>query len=468
MTRFEGGGPEGLEQTQNADTYVPETQLNSPAGVIKLSETLDGSTDESYVPPEYNWLSWSNGFQGEVYWNGNGNNGESSYFPEDTQPGVVPLLATPHTLKITFPAGVRGFYTYVEPYPDSDPEVPPNYAHVSVSAAPGDGEVGPVTVQGFHGATYFGCYDKAGLSSISVSSDSPWGFAIGELGIAAVKYVALGDSFSSGEGNPPFIDETACHRSELAYPELLEHGVLENLPLAFVACSGATTVTGQNQFESLTNETKVVTVTFGGDNLGFANILKYCLILGCPESEGLGIKAMQNIPERIAALKSTLVADYQEILADAPNAAVYVLGYPYIFPPHPGKLQFCLKKGFMFPGDLSRLAAWETQLDEVIREAVAASGANVTYVEPNNLFAGHDVCSQSTWFNPIGSWFTNGHHVEYLFHPNAAGQSALEESLIEAGIESYADDALGHTPARTAAAVTAPGVRQPNHTAQPA
>lgn len=440
MTEFQGGGPEGLDETPNVDTYIPETQINSPAGVLKFSETLDGKNDVSYAPPEYNWLTWSNGYEGEVWWNGNGNNGETSYFPEYPPEGIgiVPLLSTPRTMTITLPPDVRAFYAYVEPYPDSIPWLG-DTAAVSMSA-PHEGEVGPITVQGFHGAAYFGCYNEAGLSSVSVSSNSPVGFAIGELGIAAVKYVAMGDSFSSGEGVPPFTDGTACHRSELAYPELLERGVLKKLPLGFVACSGATTVTGQNQFKSLSKSTKVVTVTFGGDDIGFAEILKACITRGCQIAMEEGVAAVQNLPQRIAALKSTLVSTYKEIFADAPNAAVYVLGYPYLFPPHPGKLQFCLKKGFLFPIDLADLASWETQLDEVIRQAVAATGGKITYVEPNNLFAGHDVCSESSWFNAIGSWFKNGHHLEYLFHPTAEGQAALEEALVEAGIGSHAND----------------------------
>ena len=65
-----------------------------------------------------------------------------------------------------------------------------------------------------------------------------------------LEYVAMGDSFSSGEGVTPFItgtdknapDENRCHRSEDAYPLLLEEDEDLNLNLtAFVACSGATT-----------------------------------------------------------------------------------------------------------------------------------------------------------------------------------------------------------------------------------
>jgi len=65
-------------------------------------------------------------------------------------------------------------------------------------------------------------------------------------------YVAMGDSFSSGEGNPPFEAGTAaslndCHRSYTAYPRLLQSDVSLHLgATAFTACSGATTTTVLN------------------------------------------------------------------------------------------------------------------------------------------------------------------------------------------------------------------------------
>ena len=57
-------------------------------------------------------------------------------------------------------------------------------------------------------------------------------------------YVALGNSYSSGEGNPDFITGTDgpydyCHRSTKAYPQILSDDL--GLQLKFYACSGAIT-----------------------------------------------------------------------------------------------------------------------------------------------------------------------------------------------------------------------------------
>ena len=63
-----------------------------------------------------------------------------------------------------------------------------------------------------------------------------------KAGLEKSSYVALGDSYSSGEGVPSFIppsDEDGCHRSYNAYPADLAAEVPSLRLDAFVACSGA-------------------------------------------------------------------------------------------------------------------------------------------------------------------------------------------------------------------------------------
>jgi len=86
------------------------------------------------------------------------------------------------------------------------------------------------------------------LTSISIASSAD--FAIGEFGIAnrfapaLTGYAALGDSFASGEGNPPYdagsdTSSDSCHRSTVAYAHQVAQAL--DLPLSFYACSGAKT-----------------------------------------------------------------------------------------------------------------------------------------------------------------------------------------------------------------------------------
>ena len=111
--------------------------------------------------------------------------------------------------------------------------------------------------------------------------------------------VSLGDSYSSGEGNPrpPFLKGTAtktdaCHRSPIAYPELLvnDHSLgLDRSAYAFVACSGATRRDVWNgnvanhepsQLNALSASTSLVTLSVGGNDVDFPGVLAHCITGG--------------------------------------------------------------------------------------------------------------------------------------------------------------------------------------------
>ncbi len=65
-------------------------------------------------------------------------------------------------------------------------------------------------------------------------------FAVAAPAMAADRYVALGDSYSSGVGTRSYTLNSGCQRGIYAYPYLLAQA-RANTALTFVACSGATT-----------------------------------------------------------------------------------------------------------------------------------------------------------------------------------------------------------------------------------
>jgi hypothetical protein len=84
-----------------------------------------------------------------------------------------------------------------------------------ITATAQDGTTsGPIPVNGFASARYFGFYTDGSVALKSIEVDSQTSFAVGEFGIGTtpattpVSYVALGDSYSSGEGAPPFFAGT--------------------------------------------------------------------------------------------------------------------------------------------------------------------------------------------------------------------------------------------------------------------
>lgn len=171
--------------------------------------------------------------------------------------------------------------------------------------------------------------------------------------LSAPTYVAMGDSFSSGEGNPSFAIGTdspgvnMCHRSHWAYPHLLAHDPTLGLgPVDFVACSGATTSdvlyggsgTGNwnegPQIDALSEDTEIVTITVGGNDVGFRGYVETCVFWICgPGTSGFNA-IMSNINS--TSFLDDLKNVYGSILESAPKATVYVIGYPHIFDPGGG------------------------------------------------------------------------------------------------------------------------------------
>ncbi len=92
-------------------------------------------------------------------------------------------------------------------------------------------------------------------------------------GAAGGSYVALGDSYSSGTGTRTYIsDGTSCYRSVYAYPSL--DAAQLGLSLTFRACSGAKVADVTNtQLSALTTSTAYVTISVGGNDAGFADVL---------------------------------------------------------------------------------------------------------------------------------------------------------------------------------------------------
>lgn len=262
---------------------------------------------------------------------------------------------------------------------------------------------------------------------------------------AQLNYVALGDSFSSGEGVPPFISGTdtstnGCHRSTQAYAMLLDQDPALNLNLqSFRACSGATTqtmVSGQgdngNQLDAITADTDVVTLTVGGNNVEFATFVENCLTPGtggCAEGTESYNLVMQRIDQLLPGHLTTLFGQIQTQLTNANTTAkVYVVGYPFVLREHP----FAACNLGQIGSDEERAAENITMaLDARIAEVVVGmNDSRFNYIDPlpdTSSFTDHDLCGGGpSYFNA----YVLGQPQEYTAHPNTLGQEAYA-SLIK-------------------------------------
>jgi lysophospholipase L1-like esterase len=217
---------------------------------------------------------------------------------------------------------------------------------------------------------------------------------------APVDYVALGDSYSSGTGAPPYTGGT-CFRSSRGYAQLWAdtHAVSS---FRYAACGGATTDSMTNQFASLDAGTDLVSITIGGNDVGFASTMITCVTA----SDTSCVNAVnEGIAEADTVLPAKLDATYATIRDRAPNATVVVLGYPRLVEPN-GSCLNATKRAALNRGADS--------LHAVISARAAAAG--VRYVDARTHFAGHGACGSSPWINQ----FSLLRLVE-SFHPNANG-----------------------------------------------
>src|SRR5687768_341098 len=90
-----------------------------------------------------------------------------------------------------------------------------------------------------------------------------------------IVYDALGDSYASGYGVPPY---EACGRSQSAYAVQVDGRAKIRLD-DFVACAGATTksLVAGGQLSALDADSDLVTLQIGGNDIGWSSAVTACL-----------------------------------------------------------------------------------------------------------------------------------------------------------------------------------------------
>ena len=221
---------------------------------------------------------------------------------------------------------------------------------------------------------------------------------------ADTDYVALGDSYSSGVGAPG--QSGTCLRSANGYPG---QWAAANNPKTFqnVACSGATTTDVlNNQVSSLSASTDLVTITIGGNDVGFADVVITCTISsydGCAA-------AVQSARDKEDAVLVKLDTTYQTIRSRAPDAKVIVLAYPILFDTTSA---YC-GVGGMSLAKRQLINDGDEELSDLIRDHATAAG--FVFADARDTFAGHGICASAPWLNGLTVIpATNS------FHPNLSG-----------------------------------------------
>jgi lysophospholipase L1-like esterase len=220
---------------------------------------------------------------------------------------------------------------------------------------------------------------------------------------STTRYVAMGDSYSSGLGAPN--PSQNCGRSAQGYPTLWAsaHGITT---FTDVTCAGAVTADVLNtQMSGLSPQTDVVTITIGGNDVGLGSLVSTCEPLSDQACAAAADQFKAALPSYMAAIGET----YAAIRQAAPNAQVYVLGYPRLFETS----WYCFE--WAVPSQARRQTiddATDVFVNDLAQQ-VAQAGSGFQFVDVRPQFAGHSVCSLSSWLNPVVSLTP--------LHPTATG-----------------------------------------------
>jgi lysophospholipase L1-like esterase len=234
---------------------------------------------------------------------------------------------------------------------------------------------------------------------------------------AAPQYVALGDSYSSGVGTRVFYEESGeCDRSPDAFGPKI--AAKRGYTLSFQACSGAkTTEVNEKQLSTLSSSTSLVTITIGGNDAGFSNVIINCALYYFTCGEAIG-EANEFIAKKLPGLLETT---YKDIRAKASTAEVIVLGYPKLFTKE-GKT---CNVNFLTSGNEKKMNESAEKLDAVVK--ARAEAMKFKFVNPTSAFESHEVCASEEWLNGQSDPLSES------YHPNVKGQAEFQ-SLIEAAL----------------------------------
>jgi lysophospholipase L1-like esterase len=301
-------------------------------------------------------------------------------------------------------------------------------------------------------------------------------------------YLALGDSFSSGEGETddtfyqPGTNDTfeKCHLSSRSYPYLIANLMgMDSKYVHSVACSGATTEdvvgaddgylgqakrlkrddTGLNDSERTLYQKqamdtfnsgrihqisfarhykpKVITIGIGGNDVGFMDKLRSCVGLSTCEWAATP-KGREKSALELQSAFDMLYKTYTAIHAASPGSLIYVIGYPKIIDPRGpcslsnGIILDSSEREFMDEGII--------YINQVI--SAAARRAGVMYIDIADSFGDRTLCgtTRPSVMNAIrlGDDSPLSKNLGWLrlignesFHPRPAAHTAIATHIVQ-------------------------------------
>lgn len=261
-------------------------------------------------------------------------------------------------------------------------------------------------------------------------------------GTGSGPFVALGDSYAAGNLIPdsPTGTPAGCLRSSHDYGADAA-AALGMTGYVDATCNGATTAsmtqpqsvplgTNPSQLDALAADDSVVTLTIGGDDIGFSAILETCAklsltnLFGNPCQRHYTAGGTDQLVAAINAAAPKVAAVLQGIQTRAPDARVLLVGYPDILPVTGHGCWPLVPFAF---GDVPYLRGIEVDLNQMLARTAAANGA--TFVDTYQATIGHDACT-GAGTKDVESLVPTS--LAYPFHPNQRGELVMAQQVIAA------------------------------------
>ena len=299
--------------------------------------------------------------------------------------------------------------------------------------------------------------------------------------VSATDYLAVGDSYTSGEGAFDYLSETdtatnSCHLSLHSYPLQITQLIYGASGGHSVACSGAKigdifpssqkTYRGQAsdsivpsqisvdrtsqllssfmpgylpQSDFVTHyQAGIITVSVGGNDIGFSEILKSCVIphLSLHLSDSVCYSTYEDRLELINLINRTVpkwAALFEHLASSSPVSKIYAIGYPQIFYDK-GNCPMNVK---LSKSELEFSAEIIDYLNGAIEQATSVAGVN--YVDVSQALFGYRLCETASYSVAVNG-LTAGKDGGVLglkifgnesYHPNAFGQSLIKNAILD-------------------------------------
>ncbi|HTE57551.1 MAG TPA: SGNH/GDSL hydrolase family protein [Verrucomicrobiae bacterium] len=242
--------------------------------------------------------------------------------------------------------------------------------------------------------------------------------------------------------------DRGCYRNHNNYSEVLYRLLGSSGAYVNAACTGDITenITGTNgnppQIDGFTPEQRaevdLITLSIGGNDLGFASMLVHCYLVpfgpSC-DADFDAAEAMMDSPGQYSVIQARMLAALNKLKNEFPGTKIVLVGYPLFSEEDEASIPCPGCGGAIYPGQrleagLNLLNAEQQELIDNLNISSSGRFGFLPLHTQNNdgIYDGHGISgSAEPWIRSPGS---SVYRHEW-FHPSAAGHAATAQELYQ-------------------------------------